>query len=118
VGPAAGNRLARTNADPEGRHVYGTYGNCGNGFTYWNTYLTCEENFTDYFGIGMKREDAAAYLDAEQQAHLQRYIGSEKISSEDYRWYTHDYLFDCTTEPYEYNRHGWIVSIYPFNHVY
>lgn len=115
VGPAAGNRLARTKADPEGRHVYGTYGNCGNGFTYWNTYLTCEENFTDYFGIGEKNEADADYADAEQKAHLQRYKGSEKTASDDYRWDTYDTRFDWTQEPNESNRFGWIVEIDPFD---
>ena len=61
VGPAVGAELVRTNKDPEGRKVYGTFGNCGNGYTYWNTYLTCEENVTDYFGVGTKNADEVEY---------------------------------------------------------
>lgn len=48
VGPAAGAEGMKTKADPTGTVVYGTFGNCGNGYTPWNTYLTCEENVTDY----------------------------------------------------------------------
>ncbi|WP_323028644.1 PhoX family protein [Castellaniella defragrans] len=55
AGPAAGHALLRTQADASGRQVRGTFGNCGNGWTPWNTYLTCEENFTNYFGVGHRR---------------------------------------------------------------
>ncbi|MER1966695.1 PhoX family phosphatase [Castellaniella sp. GW247-6E4] len=97
IGPAAGHALLRTSADPRGETVLGTFGNCGNGWTPWNTYLTCEENFTDYFGIDARDADAAEYPD------------------EDYRWDTHDARFNWTREPNEYNRHGWIVEIDPFD---
>ncbi|CAM3756297.1 hypothetical protein EV679_0717 [Kerstersia gyiorum] len=115
VGPAAGSRLAKTNADPEGRYAYGTYGNCGNGHTFWNTYLTCEENFTDYFGVGNKDANAVDYVDAEQKSHLQRYKGSGKTSSSSYKWDTHDSRFDWSAEPNEANRFGWVVEINPFD---
>lgn len=115
VGAAAGHPLARTHADPSGRHVLGTFGNCGNGYTLWNTYLTCEENFTDYFGIGDRQEDQADYPDDEYRAGLQRYKGGTKSAAGDYRWDTHDTRFDWTEEPNEFNRHGWIVEIDPFD---
>lgn len=115
VGPAAGNRLVRTNADPSGTRCFGTFGNCGNGYTLWNTYLTCEENFTDYFGVGTADPATVNYPDAEYQAHMERYKGSGKTSSSSYRWDHYDNRFNWAMEPNEYNRCGWVVEIDPFD---
>lgn len=106
VGPAAGVESMKTKADPTGKAVYGTFGNCGNGFTPWNTYLTCEENVTDYFGTAQEG--------FKTDAHMQRYGVSSNGSFEDSRWETHDLRFDVAQEPNEWNRHGWIVEIDPF----
>ena len=115
AGPAAGHALLRTNADPTGTQALGTFGNCGNGWTPWNTYLTCEENFTDYFGIGKQSADAAEYPDEAYRQHMLRYKGGTKTADSDYCWDTLDARFDWTQEPNEYNRHGWIVEIDPFD---
>lgn len=115
VGPSAGHPMVRTKADPSGKHVSGTFGNCGNGYTLWNTYLTCEENFTDYFGIGNRAEAQADYPDTDYRTHMLRYKGGDKTADADYRWDTHDARFDWTQEPNEYNRHGWIVEVDPFD---
>lgn len=115
AGPAAGHALLRTQADATGRRVRGTFGNCGNGWTPWNTYLTCEENFTDYFGVGHRDAQAVDYPDEAYRGHMQRYKGGAKASDPDYAWDLHDKRFDWTQEPNEYNRHGWIVEIDPFD---
>ncbi|MDY0309027.1 MAG: PhoX family phosphatase [Castellaniella sp.] len=115
TGPAAGHPLLRTQADPGGTQVLGTFGNCGNGWTPWNTYLTCEENFTDYFGTGRRAPEQADYPNEDYRRHMQRYKGGSKASDPEYAWDTHDVRFDWTQEPNEYNRHGWVVEIDPFD---
>lgn len=115
TGPAAGHPLLRTRADPEGTRVLGTFGNCGNGWTPWNTYLTCEENFTDYFGVGARDAGQADYPDEDYRRLMLRYKGGGKTSDPEYAWDTHDARFDWTQEPNEYHRHGWIVEIDPFD---
>jgi secreted PhoX family phosphatase len=73
-GPAASHALLRTAADPGGRRVLGTLNNCASGITPWGTYLTCEENFINYF----KGPDAPS-------AHEQRW-GLRKGAPAGYRW--------------------------------
>jgi hypothetical protein len=47
TGPAAGSPEMKMGGKSE---VIGTLANCGGGVTPWNTVLTCEENFQDYYG--------------------------------------------------------------------
>ncbi|WP_143760244.1 alkaline phosphatase PhoX, partial [Colwellia marinimaniae] len=41
--PVADKTLLETPFSPAGDKVRGTLNNCGNGYTPWGTYLTCEE---------------------------------------------------------------------------
>ena len=102
-GPAAGHALLKTAADPAGRKVLGTFNNCASGITPWGTYLTCEENFINYF----KGPD-------QPDAHQARW-GLKKGDPSGYRWHEHDERFDASKHPNEPNRHGWVVEIDPFN---
>lgn len=103
-GPAAGHPLLKTAADPSGTQVLGMLGNCGNGQTPWGTYLSCEENVTDYFGWNGARNPSA----------LERRYG---LSAQGlgYRWHTVDPRFDLNANPNEPNRFGWVVEIDPFD---
>jgi len=95
----------RTSEDPTGRRVFGTLNNCGNGYTMWGTYLTCEENFNGYFGTTSGSDS--------RDASKRRYGLSGTTSG--YRWEVHDDRFDYVKEPNESNRFGWIVEIDPFD---
>ena len=99
-GPAAGHALMKTAADPAGRTVLGTFNNCASGKTPWGTYLSGEENFIHYFGLG----------DTPPSAHQQRW-GMRKTAF--YRWNEHDERFDASKHPNEFNRFGWVVEIDP-----
>ena len=83
-GPAAGHALLKTAADPSGTRVLGTLNNCASGITPWGTYLTCEENFINYFnGPDVPGE------------HERRW-GLRKGALAGYRWHEHDERFDAT----------------------
>ncbi|WP_081304161.1 PhoX family protein [Aliivibrio fischeri] len=102
TGPAAGHDLLKTKADPTGKKVLGTFNNCANGETPWGTYLTCEENFNDFFG-------------SEQNTTLtpddKRY--GIKAKQSEYQWHNFDDRFDVAKNPNEPNRFGWVVEIDP-----
>ena len=103
-GPAAGNALLKTAADPSGTQVLGTFNNCANGQTPWGTYLTCEENFNGYFGSQETLADNASF---------KRYGISAKGFGAN--WFPFDERFDLAKNPNEPNRFGWVVEIDPMN---
>jgi secreted PhoX family phosphatase len=102
-GPAAGHALMQTAADPAGTEVLGTLNNCGNGWTPWGTYLTCEENFNGYFGWNGTRTPTT----------LENRYGITQ-NGFGYLWHTTDPRFDVNANANEPNRFGWIVEIDPF----
>lgn len=108
TGPARGHPLMRTNADPKGERVLGTFSNCSAGKTPWGTYLTSEENVDDYFAGGVthreKGGDAAA-----NDAYVR--FGVREFSF--YGWDHQDARFDMRSEPHEPFRFGWMVEIDP-----
>ena len=98
-GPAAEHDLLknRDEYEPEG-----TLNNCANGYTPWNTYLTCEENFHQYFS------------EAPYSAENSRY-GLSYTSGDSYGWFRRDSRFQLSSPFYrnEANRFGWVVEIDP-----
>ena len=101
-GPAAGHAMMRTAANPDGLTALGTINNCASGQTPWGTYLSGEENFVNYFGLG----------DVKPSSHQQRW-GLRKTGF--YRWEEHDERFDAAKHPNEFNRFGWVVEIDPMD---
>jgi secreted PhoX family phosphatase len=108
MGPARGDVLMRTNADPAGTVALGTFANCAGGKTPWGTYLTAEENIQDYFG-GARSWAAESSDEATKLAH-RRWPLRERSA---YGWEVVDPRFDIRRDPREPLRHGWIVEIDP-----
>jgi uncharacterized protein len=48
-GPLRGNAAMKTRFSTTGVQTRGTQNNCGTGYSYWGTFLTCEENWAGYF---------------------------------------------------------------------
>jgi hypothetical protein len=83
----------------------GTLNNCSNGFTPWNTYLTCEENWNSYFGT-----TAAGWTPTALES---RY--GVTAAGGGYNWHLADSRFDLSKNRNEINRFGWVVEIDPFD---
>lgn len=107
-GPAAGHSLLQTAADPEAEQILGTFNNCANGKTPWGTYLSCEENFNDYFSLAT---DGADEVSRKQKKRWQRY----DLGQSYYGWHLNDQRFDLNKHPNEANRFGWIVEFDPLD---
>src|SRR3712207_8285620 len=98
TGPAAGSPEMQMEGKSE---VGGTLANCSGGATPWNTVLTCEENFQDYYGQrtddqgqpGQGTDDAPEALEV----------------AETYRW------LDDPGSAQAPEHYGWIVEIDPFD---
>lgn len=119
TGPAAGHDLLKTQADVTGTKVLGTLNNCGNGWTPWGTYLTCEENFNNYFGTAAASVAAGDIRDDAGKRYGLTYSapkdGNPASASTSYGWEQVIDRFDYEKEPNESNRFGWIVEINPFD---
>jgi uncharacterized protein len=101
-GPVRLDHPALATGDPVAE---GTLNNCANGFTPWNTYLACEENWNGYFGT-----DDPSWTPPAAQA---RY--GVNASGFGYRWHRGDDRFDLAATPNEVNRFGWVVEVDPFD---
>jgi uncharacterized protein len=83
----------------------GTLNNCAMGYTPWDTYLTCEENWNGYFGTA----------DTSWAANPVEASYGVTAGGFGYRWHEGDPRFDLATNRNELNRFGWVVEIDPFN---
>ena len=116
TGEAAGTDFLKTVADTTGTEVLGTINNCAMGVTPWGTYLTCEENWKNYF---VNRDEA----DYKKRVSHHRYGVANGPKSKYYGWEAADPRFNATPDETqehggyvnEPNRFGWVVEIDPFN---
>lgn len=107
AGPAAGDALLKTTADPSGKRVRGMLNNCAGGTTPWGTVLTGEENFNQYFA------NLDQVADARTKAWHTRY-GLPAAASER-KWESFDDRFDLGKQPNEAFRFGWLVEVDPYD---
>lgn len=131
TGPARGSDFMITQYSPTGTQTRGTINNCGNGYTPWGTYLTCEENWAGYF----YRRESNDLRSAKEVAAFSRY-GINHATSGRYNWSRSTTAGVDTTDtqglyrrwdtgvrgatPRDdyrnvHNTFGWIVEIDPFN---
>ncbi|MGB7181988.1 MAG: PhoX family phosphatase [Burkholderiaceae bacterium] len=118
-GPVAGCGLLVTKFSPDGARVRGTLNNCGNGYTPWGTYLTCEENWPGYFVN--KGEQTADQIRIGIEDEGTRYGWEDlagdatEVDDEFARFDStpgeNSAAFDYRNEP---NGHGYIVEIDPY----
>ncbi|RCV50927.1 PhoX family protein [Marinitenerispora sediminis] len=110
TGPAAGDALLRTAADPEGTEVLGMLNNCSGGMTPWGTVLTCEENFNQYFVGG---EGAPEDVKPKLRRYGIAVQGDTRAGNR--RFDRVDERFDLSKHPNEANRFGYVVEIDPLD---
>ncbi|WP_434770886.1 PhoX family protein [Pseudomonas entomophila] len=120
AGPLRGSTHVRTRFSPDGTQARGTNNNCGNGYTPWGTYLTCEENWPGIFvnkgplpddqrrlGIGtatgQHRWESAAGDPSEVDDEFRRFDVTPRGNSA-----LDDYRNEAST-------YGYIVEIDPFD---
>jgi secreted PhoX family phosphatase len=115
-GPVRGSDYVKTKFSPNGTRARGTINNCGNGYTPWNTYLTCEENWAGYFvNRGARPRDHARYGVPTSNS---RYGWDTAQSGEDqYVRFNATPGAGSAAEDYrnEVSGHGWILEVDPFS---
>jgi len=83
----------------------GTLNNCAMGYTPWNTYLACEENWNGYFGTDDPTWTRTA---------LEARYGVSNVGF-GYNWHRAEPRFDLAKNRNELNHFGWVVEIDPFD---
>lgn len=121
-GPVAGSDFLKTKFSADGTATRGTLNNCANGFTPWNTYLTCEENWAGYFRNGDVK-DGEPNLPREQDRYgvpteQGRYAWELAAGAPD-EFVRFDVSVKGATPTDDYrneaNGFGWVVEIDPFD---
>jgi secreted PhoX family phosphatase len=105
TGPAAGDVRLRTEADPAGRHVRGTFGHSVGTITPWGAVLSGEGRFADHF-------EASGEVEPALRSSFRRYALAQSAAS-GRGWAAVDPRFDLTRTPQEAFRFGWVVLLDP-----
>lgn len=122
-GPVAHTELTTTRFSPDGSQARGTLNNCGNGYTPWGTYLTCEENWPGYFtntGMRTKEQDrigvsgVGKYLQGRYK--WETLAGHDDERLDEFGRFNLAPTGNSSLDDYrnEANGHGYIVEIDPY----
>lgn len=117
-GPVRGSDFVKTKFSPNGLVTRGTLNNCGHGYTPWNTYLTCEENWAGYFmnnDVSKPREHTRYGVPNSNSGRGSWHTASPTADQYDRfnaKVREASATLDYRNEP---NGQGWIVEIDPFD---
>lgn len=115
TGPVRGSSLVHTRYSPDGTRTRGTLSNCAHGATPWNTYLTCEENWSGCFvNRGELPREHARYGVRTRQTynHWETLSDIDEYARFDATARGARAVDDYRNEP---NTQGWVVEIDPFD---
>lgn len=124
TGPVRGSDFVKTKYSPDGTMTRGTLNNCAHGYTPWDTYLTCEENWASYFAAGAgasRREYRRFGVRPTSSRYGWDMADGEPTASatnpDPYRRFNAAPTGASATEDYrnEPNGQGWIVEIDPLD---
>lgn len=112
--------LLQTKYSQAGDVVRGTLNNCGNGYTPWGTYLTCEENWPGYFVNTGARDAAQQRLgidDEDSRYGWDDLAGNADEMADEFARFDVTPSGASALSDYrnEANGHGYIVEIDPYN---
>ncbi|MEZ9234780.1 PhoX family phosphatase [Shewanella sp. 10N.286.52.A9] len=120
AGPLAYTSYLETRYSPDGSQARGTLNNCGNGYTPWGTYLTCEENWPGYFvSHGTLTEDQSriGISTSDTRYGWNHLAGNDEERLDEFARFDITPTGSSAANDYrnEANGHGYIVEIDPYN---
>ena len=120
TGPLAYTSYLETRYSPDGSQGRGTLNNCGNGSTPWGTYLTCEENWPEYFlnkGTLTPDQSRIGIATATSRYGWEHLAGADDERLDEFARFNITPEAANASQDYrnEANGHGYIVEIDPYN---
>ncbi|WGY47354.1 PhoX family phosphatase [Vibrio sp. ABG19] len=118
-GPVAYTESVVTRFSPDGSQARGTLNNCGNGYTPWGTYLTCEENWPGYFvnaGTRTEEQDRIGIENGSTRYLWESLAGNAEERLDEFSRFNLAPTGASSSDDYrnEANGHGYIVEIDPY----
>ncbi|MEH6464356.1 MAG: PhoX family phosphatase [Shewanella psychromarinicola] len=120
AGPLAYSSYLETRYSPDGSQARGTLNNCGNGYTPWGTYLTCEENWPGYFvnkGALTEQQIRIGISTSDTRYGWNHLAGDDDECLDEFARFDVTPTGSNAANDYrnEANGHGYIVEIDPYN---